>query len=50
VVAHAPDQYKNSPNASPMEAYNFVENFATILDNASACTLVTNKQLANYCT
>ena len=31
VVAHAPDYYKNSPNASVMEIYNFPENLASII-------------------
>ena len=49
VVAHGPDQLKNSPNG-PIEVYNFQNNLAPIIEDASVCTLVTNKQLANYCT
>jgi tubulin beta len=50
VVAHAPDPYKNCPNASNMEMYNFQANIKEMIEYASLCTLVTNKQLANYCT
>ena len=52
LVALAPDELKNPPNASVMQIYNFISNFQnSVLDNYIDNTImITNKQLMNYCT